>query len=45
MVIKIFPVFLWHEITTTGRFPGTKIQEYGYNRNSPKDENSRIFVA
>lgn len=24
MVIKIFPVFLWHEITTTGRFPGTK---------------------
>nr|DAR71131.1 MAG TPA: hypothetical protein [Caudoviricetes sp.] len=22
MVIKIFPVFLWHEITTTGRFPG-----------------------
>lgn len=22
MVIKIFTVFLWHEITTTGRFPG-----------------------
>ena len=22
MVIKIFTVILWHEITTTGRFPG-----------------------
>lgn len=22
MVIKIFAVILWHEITTTGRFPG-----------------------
>nr|DAY43589.1 MAG TPA: hypothetical protein [Caudoviricetes sp.] len=34
---------MWHEITTTGRFPGTKIQEYGYNRNSPKDENSVFY--
>ena len=37
MVIKIIPVFLWHEITPTGRVPGTKKQNMA-TENTKTDE-------
>lgn len=37
MVIKIIPVFLWHEITSTGRVPGTKKQNMA-TENTKTDE-------